>query len=141
MKTHFNPPEIWSPAGRAFSQGVVVDSGSTLFMTGQVAWDKNHTIVGVGDVRAQFKQCLENVAHLLTTVGGTFDDIVSLTIYFLRHEDLPVIQEVRAQYFQPQTAPVSILIQVPGLVAPEFLIELVPVAVLPIERRKHPPSH
>ena len=69
---------------------------------------------------------------------GTLDDIVSLTIYFLSRDDLPAIQEVRAEYFEVGSAPASILIQVPGLVISEFLIELVPVAVVPLERYQDP---
>ncbi|WP_375596118.1 hypothetical protein ABWI00_07460 [Algihabitans albus] len=35
-------------------------------------------------------------------------------------------------------APASILIQTPGLVAPELLVELVPVAIVPYERYHEP---
>ncbi len=64
--------------------------------------------------------------------------MVSLTIYFLNPDDLPSIQKVRAEKFTPDTAPASILIQTPGLVTPELLVELVPVAVIPHDRY-HPP--
>lgn len=95
-------------------------------------------MVGPGDVRAQMRQCIESTRVILEAVGGTLDDIASLTIYFLNREDLPAIQEIRRELFQPGTAPASILIQVPGLVIPELLIELVPVAIVPPERFRHP---
>lgn len=103
-------------------------------MTGQVAWDADGRLISGGDCEAQLRQCFDNVEHILHAVGGRLDDLVSLTIYFLRARDLPVIQTVRAERLLPQTAPASILIQTPGLVAPDLLVELVPIAVVPINR-------
>jgi enamine deaminase RidA (YjgF/YER057c/UK114 family) len=61
-----------------------------------------------------------------------------MTIYFLDRAHLPIIQKVRARYFKVETAPASTLIQVSGLVIPELLIELVPIAVVPPERFRIP---
>jgi enamine deaminase RidA (YjgF/YER057c/UK114 family) len=138
MAKGFNPKGMWGPNGRAFSQGVVAGDGQTIHVTGQVAWDEHGNVVGVGDVRAQMETCIANIETVLDRVGGRLDDIVSLTIYFLQREHLPVIQEVRARHFRAGSAPVSVLLQVPGLVIPEFLIELVPIAVVPHERFKRP---
>jgi enamine deaminase RidA (YjgF/YER057c/UK114 family) len=140
MAVHFNPPGIWAPNGRAFSQGVAAMGGHTIYVTGQVAWDSESKVVGPGDVRAQMVKSIENIEAILGAVGGRLDDIVSMTIYFLDHAHLPIIQEVRARYFKVETAPASILIQVSGLVIPELLIELVPIAVVPPERYHIPPA-
>jgi enamine deaminase RidA (YjgF/YER057c/UK114 family) len=138
MAIGFNPPGIWAPRGRAFSQGIVAPTGHTVHVTGQVAWDAESNVVGPGDVRAQMIKSIENVEAILREVGGRLDDIVSMTIYFLDRAHLPIIQEVRARYFKAETAPVSILIQVSGLVIPELLIELVPIAVVPPNRYRAP---
>jgi len=140
MADGFNPNGIWAPNGRAFSQGVIQGEGRVVHITGQVAWDEYSALVGGGDVDAQFEQCIRNTARILEEVGGRLEDIVSLTIYFLDRADLPSIQAARARHFRAGTAPVSILIQVPGLVIPEFLVELVPVAVVPHERFHRPAS-
>ncbi len=134
MNYSFNPKSIWGPNGRAFSQGVVQGEGKVLHITGQVAWDVNSNVVGDGDFRSQFEKTIDNTRVILNAVGGKLEDIVSMTIYFLNRNDLPVLQEVRAKYFQLETAPASILIQVPGLVIPELLVELVPIAVIPHDR-------
>jgi enamine deaminase RidA (YjgF/YER057c/UK114 family) len=138
MADGFNPRGIWGPDGRAFSQGVIQGEGMVVHVTGQVAWDADGKVVGAGDVATQMEKCIDNIKAVLAEVGGTLDDVVSLTIYFLRRDDPPAIQRVRARHFKPATAPVSILIQVPGLVVPEFLIELVPIAVVPPTRFKRP---
>lgn len=138
MTTRFNPPTGWPQFGRAFNHGVVEPVGRTLRMTGQVAWDGEGKLIGDGDCEAQIRQCFDNVEHILKAVGGRFEDMVSLTVYFLDAADLPAIQEVRAEKLKPDIAPASILIQTPGLVVPELLVELVPVAIIPHDRYHEP---
>ncbi|WP_188192213.1 RidA family protein [Nonomuraea sp. SYSU D8015] len=138
MADGFNPSGVWAPNGRAFSQGVIQGPGEVVHITGQVAWDEHGEVVGAGDIEAQMEKSIDNVRLILAAVGGRLDDIVSMTIYFLRREDLPGIQRVRSRHFSPGSAPASVLIQVPGLVLPEFLVELVPIAVIPPERFVRP---
>jgi enamine deaminase RidA (YjgF/YER057c/UK114 family) len=138
MANGFNPTGVWGPKGRAFSQGVVQHEGRVIHVTGQVAWDADHRIVGEGDVGAQLRKCFENVEAILAEVGGVLDDIVSQTIYYTDDAQLPQIQEVRSRHFSVPTAPVSILIRAAGLVDPGLLVEVVPVAVVPHERFREP---
>ncbi|GAB2644164.1 RidA family protein [Kribbella swartbergensis] len=138
MVRHFNPEGVWAPHGRAFNQGVIQPEGRVVHVTGQVAWDENSQVVGPGDASAQLRKSFENVETILAAAGGTLGDIVSMTIYFLDRADLPAIQQVRAEFFPAETAPASILIQVPCLVIPELLLEVVPIAVIPPNRFHEP---
>jgi enamine deaminase RidA (YjgF/YER057c/UK114 family) len=138
MALRFNPPSGWPRRGRAFNHGIVAGEGRTLYMTGQVAWNRDGVLIGEGDCEKQIHQCFDNVENILASVGGCLADIVSLTIFFLNPDDLPLIQKVRAKKFSAEDAPASILIQTPGLVVPELLVELVPVAVVPNERYHDP---
>lgn len=138
MVRHFNPEGVWAPNGRAFNQGVVQPEGRVVHVTGQVAWDADSVVVGVGDAGAQLRKSFENVQVILAEAGGTLADVVSMTIYFLDRADLPAIQRVRAEFFAAETAPASILIQVAGLVVPELLVEVVPIAVIPPDRFREP---
>jgi len=138
MPMRFNPSTGWPQNGRAFNHGVVQPEGRTLHMTGQVAWDGDGTLIGKGDCETQVRQCFENVECILRAVGGQLSDIVSMTIFFLNPDDLPAIQKVRAEKFSPDTAPASTIIQTPGLVIPELLVELVPISVIPFERYHEP---
>lgn len=138
MVDGFNPRGIWGPDGRAFSQGVIQGEGMVVHATGLVAWDADRKVIGAGDVATQMEKCIDNVKATWAEVGGRLDDVVSPTMYLLRRDDLPAIQSVRERHFNPATAPVSILIRVPGLVVPEFLAELVPIAVVPPARFKRP---
>ncbi|MEM8813790.1 MAG: RidA family protein [Pseudomonadota bacterium] len=114
--------------------GVVQPDGIVIHLTGQVAWDADERIVGKGDIDVQTRQCLHNIASLLAQVGGNLTDIVSLTTYFTARDQLPAIQRVREEFFDPDYAPASTSVMVAGLGHPDFLVELTPVAVVPSAR-------
>ena len=130
----FNPSGVWGPHGRGFSMGLVQPEGRTLHFTGQVAWDENEVIVGPGDVAEQTRQCYRNIDIILRAVGGTLDDLVSVTTYYLDQDHLPTIQAVRSEYLKPDLAPTSTSVRIAGLGHPDFLVELAPIAVVPLER-------
>jgi enamine deaminase RidA (YjgF/YER057c/UK114 family) len=138
MAYGFNPPGVWSPGTRAFSQGVIAGEGVTLYISGQVAWDADSRVVGRGDVAAQTVQTFENIKTIVAAAGGMLEDLVALTIYFLDRDHLPAIQEVRRKYIQTPGAPASTAIQVAGLVIPELLVEITSVALIPHKRFKRP---
>lgn len=138
MADGYNPAGIWAPNGRAFQQGVLQGEGQVVHVTGQVAWDADSNVVGIGDAEAQLDKAFDNVRLILEEVGGRLDDIVSMTIYFVDRADLPAIQRARSRHFDAETAPVSILIQAAGLVIPELVVEVVPIAVVPHGRFKCP---
>ncbi len=114
--------------------GIVQPEGKIIHLTGQVAWDAEENIVGKGDVAEQTRQCFRNIEHLLSEVGGTFTDIVSITTYFLDLKDLPKIQAVRNEFLPDVDPPVSTSVKVAGLGHEDFLVELTPIAVVPNDR-------
>lgn len=137
----FSPADMWgAEQAEWFSQGIVQPEGHVLHVTGQVAWDRDHNIVGLGDAGAQTRKCVENIEHVLDSFGGRLEDIVSLSFFFINREDMPAIRDVRGELltFPAGRAPISVLIQVSGLVLPEFLIEIAPVAVIPPARFRDP---
>jgi hypothetical protein len=83
------------------------------------------------------KRRWSNASPKIRTILGTLDDIVSPTIYFLNRADLPGIQRVRARHFKIETARQH---PHPGRRPrdPEFLVELVPIAVVPHARFRRP---
>lgn len=133
MKT-VNPTDVWGPHGRGFSMGVIQPVGHVLHFTGQVAWDADENIVGLGDVAEQTRQCFRNIETVLAAVGGTLADIVSITTYFTDRSQLPLIQQVRLEFLEPGHEPASTSVMVAGLGHEDFLVELSPVAVIPENR-------
>ena len=108
--------------------------GNPVFLTGQVAWDENENLVGAGDVREQARQCFRNIERCLAGFGGRLEDIVELRTYYTAQSQLPIIQEVRSEFIQEETAPASTSVMVAGLGHPDFLVEMTPVAIVPDDR-------
>ena len=128
-KTTYNPETMRTPFG-IFSNAAMAGPGQLYFISGQVAVDVNGQVVGTGDIRAQTRQVLENIKAALAAVGGTMDDIVCVNVFVVNMEHLATIHEVRAEYWQ-RDYPASTLVQVAGLVHPDYLIEINAVAVIP----------
>ena len=134
MPKGYETQNVWKARGRGFQMGVIQPDGITVYLTGQVAWDANEEIIGIGDVEIQARQCFENIKLLLAEVGGALSDVVTITTYFTDRTQLQQIQNVRTEYFEEANAPVSTSIMVAGLGHPDFLVELTPIAVIPQTR-------
>ena len=126
-----NPPTLAKPAG--YSHGFEVQGGKTLYMAGQVATDKAGTVVGKGDLVAQFRQVCENLKALLLARGGQMNDIVKLTMYVLSKADYKAkvkdIGVVYREYFG-RHFPAMTLVEVKGLYDDDCAIEIEGVAVV-----------
>lgn len=134
MSRIFDSDKVWKPQGRGFSMGYIQPEGRVVYLTGQVAWDRDENIVGKDDVVEQTRQCFRNIENLLREIDGRLDDLVSITTYFLKSEDLPKIQAVREAFLSRENPPVSTSVKVAGLGHEDFLVELTPIAVVPYDR-------
>lgn len=123
-------PGLRTPPG-VFSQATVVEAtGRLVFVSGMTARRADGSIAGVGDVAAQTRQVCENLAAALAAAGGTLDDVCRVDVYVRNMEDFAAIHEVRKQFFRPPL-PASTMVEVSKLAAPEYLIEISAIAVLP----------
>ena len=136
MADAFNANGLPVPFG-IFSGAAWEPEGKVLHISGYVSQDAEGNLVGVGDMKAQTDQVLKNIKAVLASVGGHMSDIVRVTVYVTDMSTLSEIHEVRADYFQ-QPYPASTLIQVSGLVRPEYMIEIDAVAVIPFDRVSEP---
>lgn len=136
MKTAYQPTGVWRTFG-CNSMALVVGEGRQVLLGGQVAWDEERRIVGVGDMRAQARQTFRNIQASLFDVGGEVDDVVSIVTYVTTLEGLRDIHDVREEFFSAPY-PVSTLIQVAGLVEPDLLIEVSATAIVPESRYRAP---
>ena len=127
----FNPQGIAKPVG--FSHVAEVLSGRTVYVAGQIGLEPSGTMAGApGDFRAQVTQAFENMKTALTAVGGTFADVVKLTVFFT---DLPahapIFREVRDRYVSKDAPPTSTFVQVVRLARDNALLEVEAIAVVP----------
>ena len=127
-KTVYNPPTLCHPFG-IFSNAVLAEQGRTYFISGQVAIDAEGNPVGKGDIRLQTRQVLHNIQAALEPVGGILEDIACVNVFLVNMEHLKAVHEVRAEFWSGDY-PASTLVQVAGLVHPDFLIEINATAII-----------
>ena len=128
-KTAYNPETMNKPFG-IFSNAALAGPGRLYFVSGQVAVNAQGQLVGKGDIHAQTRQVLENIKAALAAVGGSMDDVACVNVFVMDMSHLQAIHEVRAEYWS-SNYPASTLVQVAGLVNPDYLIEINAVAIVP----------
>lgn len=134
----FNTESVWHDATFPFSQAVVEPDGRRVHLTGQVAWTPSFEVVGRDDLTAQTSYAIDNIERVLGGLGGRLDDVVSVTKYYVRDEDLEAIQAVRRARFSLRAGPAATGVKVAALVDPALLVELTVVAVIPHDRFLEP---
>ena len=91
-----------------------VRSGSFLFCSGQIPLDPKSGQIISGDIAAQTRRVLDNIAAVLRAEGLTFDNVVKTTIFLTDLEDFQTVSEVYGSYFK-QDPPARSTVQVSAL--------------------------
>ena len=127
-----NPAPLSKPTGYTH---VVEVSGPAkmVYISGQIAFDKDGAVVGPGDMKAQAEQVFKNLQAALGAAGAKFSDVVKMNSYITDMSKVQAVRDVRAQYFKDAT-PASTFVEVKGLVRPELLLEIEVVAVTSPQR-------
>jgi len=113
----------------AYSQCIEARGDRTVFISGQVPVTAEGELVGDGDIRAQATQVFENIKALVEQAGGSMSNIVKLTIFLTDIAHFGEFAQVRSRYLQ-EPYPAASLVQVAGLVSPDWLVEVEAIAVL-----------
>ena len=79
------------------------------------------------DITGQAERAWSHVIDLLERAGMSVADVVKVTQYLTRAEDIPAYGKVRAR-FLGDARPASMLLVIPQLVRPDFLVEIEIVA-------------
>ncbi len=118
-----NPMEAAVGFSRAVRVGPYISVGGTA-----PVGDDGKT-VGVGDVAAQTRQCIEIIKAALEQAGSGLHDVVRTRIILTNIEDWQAAIEVRKEYFR-DVRPVDTIMAVDRFVNPEWLIEIEADAVI-----------
>ncbi|MDY0007814.1 MAG: RidA family protein, partial [Spongiibacteraceae bacterium] len=116
-----------------FHQVMTSTASKTIYIAGQVAYDRDMTLVGVGDYRAQTIQALQNVAIAVRAAGAEPEDIVSSTLHIRGLNTEGAAQAIMegmavALDGKPFPAHAFSMIGVETLADPRILIEISAVA-------------
>jgi len=126
----FNPASVSAPTG--YSHVTATSGGTTIQVSGQIAFDAHGKVVGVGDIGAQARQVYQNLDACLKAAGATFADVVKLVTYVvnLSPDKAAAVRAVRRDYLG-EPYPSSTMVGVTALVHPDLLLEVEVVAVIP----------
>ena len=130
---HLNPPSLAAPSG--YTHVVEVTGGRTLYVSGQVAFDKDGQVVGKGNLAAQAHQVFENLRTALAAADASLDDVVKITVFMTDVSQLQTFREVRNSYFT-RNVPASSLVQIAQLVSPDLMVEVEAIAVVADEQSR-----
>ncbi|MDH3672878.1 MAG: RidA family protein [Gammaproteobacteria bacterium] len=81
-----------------YSQAVRVDS--TVYLSGQIPLVPGTMEIVQGDVGAQIERVFENLKAVVEAAGGTFANVVKLTVYLTDLANFARVNEVMASHFQ-----------------------------------------
>ncbi|NMN99493.1 RidA family protein [Antrihabitans stalactiti] len=124
--THVNPDDL--AKSPAFSQAVLAEGGKTLYIGGQNGIASDGTMAG-DTLGAQTEQALKNILAILKTVGASQENVVKLTIYIGKGQDIregfAASQKVWGNH---ATAITSLIVE--SLAVPGALVEIEAIAVV-----------
>jgi 2-iminobutanoate/2-iminopropanoate deaminase len=91
-----------------------VRSGRFLFCSGQIPLDPKSGKIVSGDIAAQTRRVLDNIAAVLRAEALSFENIVKTTIFLTDLNDFQVVNEIYGSYFK-QDPPARSTVQVSAL--------------------------
>lgn len=116
---------------RGYHHVVATEGGRTLYVAGQVAYDKDRRLLGGSDVVAQTRAVLKNLGHRLAAVGARPSNVVKITTYVVgydRDRHLMPMVDALTEFFGAEHLPANTLIGVDKLAVDELLVEIEAVA-------------
>jgi len=118
-----NPMEAIVGFSRAVRVGPYISVGGTAPV------GPDGKTVGVGDVAAQTRQCIEIIKTSLEQAGSGLQDVVRTRIILTNIDDWKAAIDVRKEYFS-EVRPVDTIMAIDRFVNPEWLIEIEADAVI-----------
>lgn len=114
---------------RSYSRAVKIKGGTSVYLAGVGgAVDANGNSLA-GNFKAQVQTVFERLHQVMADVGGSLDDITTMTVFITDARFGDQFVEIRKEYFT-KGYPCSALITVESLARPEMLVEIQGIAVL-----------
>jgi enamine deaminase RidA (YjgF/YER057c/UK114 family) len=110
-----------------YSRAVKV--GNTIEVTGTVAVDENSNLVGGNSAYEQTKFILQKIEKVLQQAGASLKDVVRTRMYVTDISRWEEYGKAHGEFFAA-IKPCTSMIEVKGLIAPEYLIEIEATAII-----------
>lgn len=106
-----------------------VKIGNTIEVTGTVAVDENSLLVAKDDAYGQTKFIIEKIEKVLQQAGASLKDVVRTRMFVTDIYRWEEYGKAHGEFFS-EIKPCTSMIEVKGLIAPEYLIEIEATAIL-----------
>ena len=105
-----------------------IRAGNLLFVSGQIPLDPATGALVGGDIAAQTRRVLQNLAAILEAAGSSFGQVAKTTVFLQDMNEFVAMNEVYAEFF-PAPAPARATVQVARL-PKDVKVEIELVAVV-----------
>lgn len=92
IHTRFAPDAIGT-----YSQAVKI--GNTVYFSGQIPLDPATMTLVTGEIDAEARQVFTNLQEVARAAGGSFEQIVKLSIFLTDLTHFPIVNEVMTEFF------------------------------------------
>lgn len=101
-----------------------------IYVSGQVAFNRDGKLVGKGNIKAQTRQVFRNIKAILAAAGAKMEHVIKINTYITNADLFRDMLEARGDTFG-DNPPASTAVVVAGLAFPGLLIEVEAIAVKP----------
>ena len=123
-----NPKTLFQAEG--FNHAASTTGTKTIYVSGQLPWDKDFQVVGEGDLKKQTEKSLENIGHVLDEVGASWKNVMKFVTYTTKPEESEMISKIKVEYLKGIETPPDTLIGVTELADPRCFIEIEAIVVI-----------
>jgi enamine deaminase RidA (YjgF/YER057c/UK114 family) len=105
-----------------------VKIGNTIEVTGTVAADENSNLVGGNSAYEQTRFIIQKIEGVLKKAGASLKDVVRTRMFVTDISRWEEYGKAHGEFFK-DVKPCTSMIEIKGLIAPEYLIEIEATAV------------
>lgn len=111
------------------SRAVIVQGGTTVYVSGQAVLKDSTGKSLVGDVEGQTREIFADFERILKEAGGSLANLVSMTVFASDAKYGEPFWKIRCESFR-EDYPSSAFIVVKGFAHPDILVEVQGIAVI-----------
>ena len=126
QRTNYSSGAKWEDIV-GYSRAVKI--GNVIEVTGTVAVDETGEVVGKDDAYAQTKYIIEKISAVLERAGASLSDVVRTRMFVTDISRWEEYGKAHSEFFG-KIKPCTSMIEIKGLIAPEYLVEIEATAIV-----------